>query len=155
MWIFLICILGRSVTMLDITLLRTDQGGDPEVVRLSQTRRYAKPEHLEDVIQLDAKWRKLRGDVDNLNKEYNAVNKQIAEKKKAKEECDDLIAQNKAKDAEIKVKDAEEKEARSVAAHPCTRDSVVHPRHQLFVQCGSRPRAAVAWQPRARVGARR
>jgi seryl-tRNA synthetase len=101
--------------MLDITLLRPDQGGDPKIVSESQTRRYAKPELLDEVIRLDGEWRKLRGLVDNLNKEYNAVNKQIAEKKKAKEECDDLIAQNKAKDAEIKLKDAEEKEARFVA----------------------------------------
>lgn len=88
--------------MLDILLLREDQGGNVETVREMQRRRYAPMQHVDDVLELDAKWRAKRSEVDNLNKEYNAANKAIGMKKKAKEECDDMIAANKERDLQCK-----------------------------------------------------
>ena len=43
--------------MLDITLFRVDQGGNPELVRESQRRRFKKPEIVDEIIQLDTEWR--------------------------------------------------------------------------------------------------
>ena len=43
--------------MLDITLFRVDQGGNPELVRESQRRRFKDPEIVDQIIQLDTEWR--------------------------------------------------------------------------------------------------
>ena len=44
--------------MLDITLFRADQGGDPDIVRESQRRRYADVTLVDQVIEIDTEWRK-------------------------------------------------------------------------------------------------
>ena len=44
--------------MLDIVLFRTDQGGNPDLVRESQRRRYADVTLVDQVIEHDEKWRK-------------------------------------------------------------------------------------------------
>ena len=81
---------------IDITLLREDRGGNPEMVRESQRRRFASVELVDEVIALDNSWRRMTGEVDNLKKQRNAVQKRVGVKKKAKEECDDLVAEVKA-----------------------------------------------------------
>ena len=43
--------------MLDINLFRTEKGGDPEIVKESQRRRYAPVELVDKVIELDVQWR--------------------------------------------------------------------------------------------------
>jgi seryl-tRNA synthetase len=43
--------------MLDITLFRQEKGGEPEKIRESQRRRYAKVELVDEVIELDKEWR--------------------------------------------------------------------------------------------------
>ena len=43
--------------MLDITLFRTDQGGNPDIVRESQRRRYADVSLVDKVIEIDSEWR--------------------------------------------------------------------------------------------------
>ena len=43
--------------MLDIVLFRTDQGGDPDIVRESQRRRYADVTLVDKVIEYDGEWR--------------------------------------------------------------------------------------------------
>lgn len=48
-------------------------------------------------------WRQLQFKVDNLRADYGKVNKEVAAKKKAKEDADDLIAKAKGIDADIKV----------------------------------------------------
>ena len=92
--------------MLDINLLRAEKGGNPDLVRESHKRRYAKETALVDeVIAVDVEWRQAQFQVDNLRGDFGALNKNIAQKKKAKEDADDLIAQSKALDG--KIKDAE------------------------------------------------
>ena len=78
---------------LDINLFRADRGGDPEKIRESQRRRYASVEIVDEIIQNDNQWRQLTGDIDNLKKEKNAIQKEVAKKKKANEEvpCSFLI----------------------------------------------------------------
>ena len=55
------------------------------------------------VIEVDVEWRQLQFKVDNLRAEYGKKNKEVAAKKKAKEDADDLIAEAKTIDASIKV----------------------------------------------------
>ena len=43
--------------MLDINLLRVDKGGDPDVVRESERRRFADPSRVDNVLHLDLVWR--------------------------------------------------------------------------------------------------
>lgn len=43
--------------MLDINLFRVEKGGDPNIVRESQRRRYAPVEWVDEVIQKDTEWR--------------------------------------------------------------------------------------------------
>ena len=44
---------------------------------------------------LAEQWRQKQFQVDELRGQYGKVNKEVAMKKKAKEECDDLIAKAK------------------------------------------------------------
>ena len=44
--------------MLDIVLFREDQGGNPDLVRESQRRRYADITLVDKVIEYDSEWRK-------------------------------------------------------------------------------------------------
>lgn len=43
--------------MLDIVLFREDQGGNPNLVRESQRRRFKDVKVVDTVIELDTKWR--------------------------------------------------------------------------------------------------
>lgn len=78
-------------------MFREDQGGNPEIVRESQRRRYADVSLVDKVIELDTAARKSAGMEDTLGMEYKKVMKQVAEKKKAKieEGVADLIAESK------------------------------------------------------------
>lgn len=42
---------------LDIALFREDKGGNPDLVRESQRRRYESVELVDEVIQKDKEWR--------------------------------------------------------------------------------------------------
>ena len=50
--------------MLDIQLFRPEQGGNPEIVRESQRRRYADVSLVDQVIEADSQWRKTRFSLD-------------------------------------------------------------------------------------------
>ena len=86
---------------LDINLFRKDRGGDPEKVRESQRRRYDSVEIVDEIIKMDDEWRMMTGDIDKLKAKKNAIQKEVGKKKKAKEECDDLVAGTKAIGEEI------------------------------------------------------
>eukprot|EP00960_Hanusia_phi_P062858 765283-Hanusia_phi.AAC.3 len=88
--------------MLDINGLREEKGGDPEKVRESQRRRHKDVQIVDKVIEADVQWRQLQFKVDNLRGDYGKVNKEVAMKKKAGENADELIAKAKEIDAEIK-----------------------------------------------------
>jgi seryl-tRNA synthetase len=64
--------------MLDINLFREDKGNDPEIIRESQRRRFANVELVDDVIRLDREWRQRQYELDNLRKDKNRINKEIA-----------------------------------------------------------------------------
>lgn len=98
--------------MLDINLFRTERGGDPEIVRESQRRRYKDVGLVDRVLELDAKWRDARGILDGLNMDFNRLNKEIAALRKAKQDAGALQEQSKAMKG--KIKEAEELEKQLV-----------------------------------------
>nr|CAN77028.1 hypothetical protein VITISV_015339 [Vitis vinifera] len=64
--------------MLDINLFREDKGHNPEIIRESQRRRYANVDLVDEVIHLDKEWRQRQFEFENLRKEFNKINKQVA-----------------------------------------------------------------------------
>ncbi|RZC81394.1 hypothetical protein C5167_043970 [Papaver somniferum] len=94
--------------MLDINLFRVDKGGNPEIIRESQRRRFASVELVDEVICLDKEWRQRQFELDNLRKDLNKINKEAGEliisgedatgKIKSSEKCKQSKA---AKDAEV------------------------------------------------------
>lgn len=94
---------------LDINLFRADSGGNPDLIRESQRRRYASVELVDEIIAKDEKWRHLTGAIDNLRKKKNAVQKEVALKFKAKEPADEQVAEIKAIGEEVLAAEAEQK----------------------------------------------
>ncbi len=87
---------------IDINELRDYKNGDPAKWRQYMTARF-KPAHwVDEVIQKDEEWREKQKESDNLRRDVNALQKQIAPKKKAKEDCDELIKEMKDKQKLVK-----------------------------------------------------
>jgi len=80
---------------MDINLFRTEKG-NPDLVRESQRRRGAPVEVVDKVIALDAHWRQLSYELSQIRSRIHALSKEISEKKKAKQECQELIDDSKA-----------------------------------------------------------
>jgi len=93
---------------IDINLIRVDRGGNPDFVKESQRKRFASVELVDKVIEKDNAWRGIITELDNLRKQRNAIQREVGEKKKKKQDCPDLIAQVQAFDP--KIKEMEEKE---------------------------------------------
>jgi seryl-tRNA synthetase len=101
---------------IDINALRVARGADPQIVRDSEAKRFPAgedPKYVDQVLELDAEWIKLANELDNKRAEKNKVNKEVGAKKKAKEECDDLVAQSKALSGEVSVLEEKVKEVRA------------------------------------------
>ncbi|GAX82987.1 hypothetical protein CEUSTIGMA_g10414.t1 [Chlamydomonas eustigma] len=94
--------------MLDINLFRTDKGGDPEIVRESQRRRFADVTLVDQVIEIDNEWRKVRYQLDQFQKELNAISKEVGQIKKAGGNADEL--QEKSKETKKQMTETEELE---------------------------------------------
>uniref|UniRef100_A0A4W4HTE2 Serine--tRNA ligase, cytoplasmic n=1 Tax=Electrophorus electricus TaxID=8005 RepID=A0A4W4HTE2_ELEEL len=71
--------------VLDLDLFRADKGGDPELVRETQRKRFKDVSLVDKLVQADTEWRKRRFTADNLNKAKNLCSKSIGEKMKKKE----------------------------------------------------------------------
>jgi len=71
--------------VLDIELFRADKGGDPDKIRESQRKRFKDVTLVDQVVEADTRWRKLRFQADQFNKLKNDVSKAVGEKKKNKE----------------------------------------------------------------------
>eukprot|EP00201_Polytomella_parva_P013922 CAMPEP_0175051398 /NCGR_PEP_ID=MMETSP0052_2-20121109/7774_1 /TAXON_ID=51329 ORGANISM="Polytomella parva, Strain SAG 63-3" /NCGR_SAMPLE_ID=MMETSP0052_2 /ASSEMBLY_ACC=CAM_ASM_000194 /LENGTH=445 /DNA_ID=CAMNT_0016315671 /DNA_START=44 /DNA_END=1381 /DNA_ORIENTATION=- len=94
--------------MLDINLFRTEKGGDPEIIRESQRRRFSDVNKVDEIIALDNEWRTVRFNLDKLNRDFNALNKEIAGVRKAGGDSSQL--QQKSKDMKAEIAQTEEKE---------------------------------------------
>lgn len=66
--------------VLDLDLFREDKGGDPERVRTNVRNRFDDLGAVENVINLDKKWRNLRHNLDQLNKAKNKISKEYGNK---------------------------------------------------------------------------
>ncbi|XP_071960629.1 serine--tRNA ligase, cytoplasmic-like isoform X2 [Antedon mediterranea] len=75
--------------VLDLDLFREDKGGNPDKIRANQAKRYKDATLVDKVVEADTKWRKLRYQADNWNKQKNLCSKIIGEKMKKKEPVGD------------------------------------------------------------------
>ena len=87
--------------MIDLQLLQVEKGGNPEVVRESQRKRFASVELVDEVLSLYKTWVTLEFQLNQMQQEVNAIQKVITTKKKAKEDADAELAQKKEQDAKI------------------------------------------------------
>ncbi|KXJ09409.1 Serine--tRNA ligase, cytoplasmic [Exaiptasia diaphana] len=71
--------------VLDLDLFRVDKGGNPDKIRENQSKRYSDVTLVDQVVEADSQWRKIRFSMDNWNKLRNLCSKQIGEKMKKKE----------------------------------------------------------------------
>eukprot|EP01090_Pellita_catalonica_P006338 TRINITY_DN1654_c0_g1_i1.p1 TRINITY_DN1654_c0_g1~~TRINITY_DN1654_c0_g1_i1.p1 ORF type:complete len:456 (-),score=106.49 TRINITY_DN1654_c0_g1_i1:123-1454(-) len=109
---------------LGINLIRTET----DKVKEAQKKRFKPVEVIDQILALDEKWRKAIFEIDEKRKQRSKVTKEISQKKRAKEECDDLIEQSKAIAVEISAmeKTAEElKEQRDTLVNGV--GNLVHP----------------------------
>ncbi|KAH9947797.1 serine-tRNA ligase [Amylocystis lapponica] len=95
---------------LDVLQFIDNKGGNAEEIRESQRRRGLSVELVDEIIQMYTEWVKMDFDAGNLSKQVNATQKEIAAKKKAKDNADELVAKKKDLDAQVIAKRAESKE---------------------------------------------
>ncbi|KAI0325504.1 serine-tRNA ligase [Cubamyces sp. BRFM 1775] len=94
---------------LDVLHFIDNKGGNAAEIKESQRKRGLSVELVDEVIQMYNDWVKLDFDASNLAKEVNAVQKEIAAKKKV-QNADELVAKKKGIDAQVVAKRAEAKE---------------------------------------------
>jgi len=88
---------------IDINELREYKGGNPAQWRSHMTARFKPPEWVDEVIIKDEEWRSSQKEVDKLRRDVNKLQKEvIGPKKKAKEPCDDEVAEMKEMQKKIK-----------------------------------------------------
>ncbi|KAG8503836.1 hypothetical protein CXB51_001959 [Gossypium anomalum] len=95
--------------MLDINLFREEKGHNPEIIRESLRRRYANVQDVDAIIDLDKVYRQLLYELENLRKEFNKINKQVAQLKIAKQDATETIAKTEEVKQKIAEKDVEVK----------------------------------------------
>jgi len=88
--------------MLDINAFLVEKGGEPDKIRASQKKRGDSVELVDEIIAEYKKWTTIRFDLDAVNKKLNALQKQIGQKFKAKEDASDLLAEKDKLTAEKK-----------------------------------------------------
>ncbi|CAA7394734.1 unnamed protein product [Spirodela intermedia] len=99
--------------MLDINLFREEKGGNPELVRESQRRRYASVDIVDEVIRLDKEWRQRQFELDALRKDFNRINKEVARLKIAGNDATEMIKSTDENKQLTAQKEAEVQEAKS------------------------------------------
>ncbi|KAG9136489.1 hypothetical protein Leryth_018961 [Lithospermum erythrorhizon] len=99
--------------MLDINLFREDKGHNPQIIRESIRRRFADVTIVDDIIQLDKAWRQRQFELDNLRKDFNKINKQIAQLKISGGDATEVIRSTEENKQLTASKDAEVQEARA------------------------------------------
>src|SRR3990172_5566524 len=79
--------------MIDIKLIRENRGLVKE--NLKKKFQEAKLPLVDEVRELDEKWRKLKTQIDTLRAERNTISKQINEAKKANKDASDSLKKAK------------------------------------------------------------
>ena len=98
--------------MLDLLLIRADKGGNPDLVKDSQKKRFKSVELVEKSMELDKQWKEVRQKADTAKMNLNNVLNEIKKKKKeskGQDPCTELIAEKDklTKDADELHKQAE------------------------------------------------
>jgi len=93
--------------VLDINLFREDKGGNPNLVRESQQRRFASVDLVQEVIDADALHRKTKHQWEMQKAESGKLQKEIGQKAKAKEPFDHLKEKRTQIEAEVKAMEPE------------------------------------------------
>ncbi|XP_030467042.1 serine--tRNA ligase [Syzygium oleosum] len=78
--------------MLDINLFREEKGNNPEIIRESQRRRFASVDLVDEIVHLDKEWRQRQFELENLRKDFNKINKRVAQLKISGEDASEMIA---------------------------------------------------------------
>ncbi|XAR48710.1 Serine--tRNA ligase [Bertholletia excelsa] len=99
--------------MLDINLFREDKGNNPEIIRESQRRRFASVDLVDEVIRLDKEWRQRQFELENLRKDFNKINKEVARLKISGGDASEMIKSTEENKQLTAKKDAEAQEARA------------------------------------------
>ncbi|CAK7904424.1 serine--tRNA ligase, cytoplasmic [[Candida] anglica] len=78
--------------MLDINAFLVEKGGYPDKIKVSQKKRGDSVELVDEIIEDYKSWTKIRFELDALNKSQNAIQKEIGQKFKLKEDATELLA---------------------------------------------------------------
>lgn len=97
--------------MLDINLFREEKGNNPEIIRESQRRRFANVDLVDEVIKLDKEWRLRQYDLEDLRKEFNRINKEVARLKIEGKDATEKIKSTEDTKKSIAEKEVEVREA--------------------------------------------
>ncbi|CAE6124100.1 unnamed protein product [Arabidopsis arenosa] len=96
---------------MDINLFREEKGNNPEIIRESQRRRFANVEIVDEIIKHDKEWRQCQYEVDSFRKEFNKLNKHVAELKIAKADATEIIQQTEKNKQDATAREVEVREA--------------------------------------------
>ena len=99
--------------MLDINLFREEKGGNPEIIRESQRRRFANVEIVDEIIDLDKAWRQRQFELEQLRKDFNRINKEVAKLRISGGDASSLIKNTEENKDSTAKKQAEVQEART------------------------------------------
>ncbi|KAF4357201.1 hypothetical protein CsatB_029587 [Cannabis sativa] len=97
--------------MLDINLFREEKGNNPEIIRESQRRRFANVEIVDEVIKLDKEWRQRQFELESLRKDFNKINKLVAQLRIKGEDATEMIKNTDDNKKSIAEKEVEVREA--------------------------------------------
>ncbi|CAI4057896.1 hypothetical protein SKDZ_04G2520 [Saccharomyces kudriavzevii ZP591] len=114
--------------MLDINQFIEDKGGNPELIRQSQKARNANVEIVDEIISDYKDWVKTRFVLDELNKKFNKLQKDIGLKFKTKEDASELLAE-KEKLTQLKkeLTEKEQEEDKDLKRKVFQVGNIVHP----------------------------
>jgi len=85
-----------------IEILMKDKGGDPDMVRMSERRRFRDGAIVDEVLHLDKQWITAQYNTEQKRKDIGIVQKEITERKKANktDKCEDLLAKKATPESE-------------------------------------------------------
>lgn len=95
---------------LDINLFRAHAGGNPALIKASQKKRFASEAVVDEIIEKDERWRRMTGDIDDLKKEKNKIQKEVGMKMKAKQDASEMVAQIQALNVKVVATEEQQKE---------------------------------------------
>ncbi|EJS44303.1 ses1p [Saccharomyces arboricola H-6] len=114
--------------MLDINQFIEDKGGNPELIRQSQKARNASVEIVDEIISDYKDWVKTRFELDELNKKFNKLQKDIGLKFKNKEDASELLAEKeKLTQHKKELTDREQEEDKGLKKKVFQVGNIVHP----------------------------